>query len=90
MADVIVSKLANDLPLHGQEQRYARQVFSIARSTLCGWLRRVGPHAFLKDFRGYLHCDVYAEYDELFPRSDGTIIEVGCYAYTRRKFVDTQ
>lgn len=38
VADVIVSKLIDHLPLYRQEQRYARQGFPIARSTLCGWL----------------------------------------------------
>ncbi len=38
VADVIVSKLVDHLPLYRQEQRYARQGFPIARSTLCGWL----------------------------------------------------
>ena len=38
VADVIVSKLVDHLPLYCQEQRYARQGFPIARSTLCGWL----------------------------------------------------
>ncbi len=153
VADVIVSKLVDHLPLYRQEQRYARQGFSIARSTLCGWLAeaadvltplwqllankvlssnivntddtpvpvqdpdrdhcrigriwayvsrhgtvyeatedrsRDGPLAFLKDFRGYLQCDAYAGYDELFRRSHGTIIEVGCWAHARRKFVDAQ
>lgn len=153
VADVIVSKLIDHLPLYRQEQRYARQGFPIARSTLCGWLAeaadvltplwellknkilsanivntddtpvpvqdpdrehcrigriwayvsmhgtvyaatedrsRDGPLAFLKDFRGSLQCDAYAGYDELFRRSNGTIIEVGCWAHARRKFVDAQ
>jgi hypothetical protein len=38
VADVIVSKLVDHLPLYRQEKRYARQGFSLARSTLCGWL----------------------------------------------------
>jgi transposase len=38
VADVIVSKLVDHLPLYRQEQRSARQGFAIARSTLCGWL----------------------------------------------------
>lgn len=38
VADVIVAKLVDHLPLYRQEQRYARQGFPIARSTLCGWL----------------------------------------------------
>ena len=153
VADVIVSKLVDHLPLYRQEQRYARQGFSIARSTLCGWLAeaadvltplwqclkeqvlaanivntddtpvpvqdpnrdhcrigriwtyvsrqgtvydvtqdrsRDGPLAFLKGFRGYLQCDAYAGYDELFRRSNGSIIEVGCWAHARRKFVEAQ
>lgn len=153
VADVIVSKLVDHLPLYRQEQRYTRQGFPIARSTLCGWLAeaaevltplwhclrervlaanivntddtpvpvqdpdrehcrtgriwayvsehgtvydatedrsRDGPLAFLKDFRGYLQCDAYAGYDELFRRSHGTIVEVGCWAHARRKFVEAQ
>ena len=38
VADVIVSKLVDHLPLYRQELRYARQGVPIARSTLCGWL----------------------------------------------------
>jgi len=38
LADVIVSKCVDHLPLYRQEQRYARQGYSIARSTLCNWL----------------------------------------------------
>jgi transposase len=153
VADVIVSKLVDHLPLYRQEQRYARQGFPIARSTLCGWLAeaadvltplwqalkdqvlaadivntddtpvpvqdparehcrtgriwvyvsrrgtvydatadrsRDGPLALLQDFRGYLQCDAYAGYDELFRRSQGSILEVGCWAHARRKFVDAE
>ena len=42
VADVIVSKLVDHLPLYRQEQRYARQGFAIARSTLCGCPQPVG------------------------------------------------
>lgn len=153
VADVIVSKLVDHLPLYRQEQRYARQGFPIARSTLCGWLAeaadvltplwlllqkrvlssnivntddtpvpvqdpdrahcrigriwtyvsrhgtvfdatedrsRDGPLEFLQGFQGFLQCDAYAGYDELFRRSNGAIIEVGCWAHARRKFVDAQ
>jgi transposase len=38
VADVVVSKLVDHLPLYRQEKRYARQGIAIARSTLCGWL----------------------------------------------------
>ena len=153
VADVIVSKLVDHLPLYRQEKRYARQGFSLARSTLCGWLAeaahvltplwrllrervlasnivntddtpvpvqdpdrdhcrtgriwayvsrhgtvydatedrsRAGPLEFLRGFQGFLQCDAYAGYDELFRRSQGTIIEVGCWAHARRKFVEAQ
>jgi transposase len=153
VADVIVSKLVDHLPLYRQEQRYTRQGFPIARSTLCGWLAeaaevltplwrllkekilaanivntddtpvpvqdpdrehcrtgriwayvsrhgtvfeatedrsRDGPLEFLRGFQGFLQCDAYAGYDELFRRANGTIIEVGCWAHARRKFVEAQ
>ena len=151
VADVVVSKLVDHLPLYRQEQRYARHGFPIARSTLCGWLAdaadvltplcqlltasvlsarvvhtddtpipvrdpdrdrcrtgriwtyvselgtvydatadrcRDGPLAFLRGFRGYLQCDAYAGYDELFRRANGAVVEVGCWAHARRKFVE--
>ena len=153
VADVIVSKLVDHLPLYRQEQRYTRQGFPIARSTLCGWLAeaadgltplwqvlkdrvlaapvvhtddtpipvqdadrehcrtgriwvyvsdcgtvydatedrcRDGPQQFLQGFQGFLQCDAYAGYDELFRRSNGTVVEVGCWAHARRKFVEAQ
>ena len=54
VADVIVSKLVDRLPLYRQEQRDTRQGFPIARSTLCGWLAeatavRTPLWQFLKD-----------------------------------------
>jgi transposase len=153
VADVIVSKLVDHMPLYRQEHRYARQGFPIARSTLCGWLAeaaevlaplyaalkarvlaakvvhtddtpvpvqdptrehcrtgriwayvsahgtvydatetrsRDGPLAVLKDFRGYLQCDAYAGYDELFRAAKGAVVEVGCWAHARRKFVEAE
>ncbi len=150
---MIVSKLVDHLPLYRQEQRYERQGFSLARSTLCGWLAeaahvlmplwrllrervlasnivntddtpvpvqdpdrehcrtgriwayvsrhgteydstedrsRAGPLEFLRGFQGFLQCDAYAGYDELFRWSQGAIIEVGCWAHARRKFVEAQ
>jgi transposase len=38
VADVIVSKCVDHLPLYRQEKRYARQGIDLSRSTLCGWL----------------------------------------------------
>jgi hypothetical protein len=44
------------------------------------------PEAHLKDFRGVIHADGYAGFNELF--ADGRIIEAGCWAHVRRKFFD--
>jgi transposase len=153
VADVIVSKCVDHLPLYRQEQRYARQGIDLSRSTLGGWLAeaaevlmplyallkarvlaakvvhtddtpipvqdagrehcrtgriwayvstggvayqatedrcRDGPLAFLKGFRGYLQCDAYAGYDELFRGSHGGGVEVGCWAHARRKFIEAE
>ena len=152
IADVVVAKLVDHLPLYRQEQRYARQGIELSRSTLCGWLAeaanvltplylllktrvlampvvhtddtpipvqdpdrehcrtgriwtyvsdggvvydatedrcRDGPLNFLKDFRGYLQCDAYAGYDELF-RTRPHVVEVACWAHARRKFVEAE
>jgi transposase len=42
------------------------------------------PLDFLGDYQGYVHADAYSGYDELFRRAG--IIEVGCWAHSRRKF----
>jgi len=153
VADAVVAKLVDHLPLYRQEKRYARQGLAIARSTLCGWLAeaadvltplyrllkarvlsakvvhtddtpvpvqdptrehcrtgriwayasaggvvydatedrcRDGPAKFLAGFEGYLQCDAYAGYDDLFARSEGRIVEVACWAHARRKFVEAE
>jgi transposase len=153
VADVVVSKLVDHLPLYRQEHRYARHGIELSRSTLCGWLAeaaealtplytvlkarvlavpvvhtddtpipvqdatrdhcrtgriwayvstggvvydatpdrcRDGPLEFLKNFRGSLQCDAYAGYDELFRSSRGAVVEVGCWAHARRKFVEAE
>jgi hypothetical protein len=51
---------------------------------------RDGPLQFLKDFRGHLQCDAYAGYDELFRSARGAVVEVGCWAHARRKFVEAE
>lgn len=45
---------------------------------------REGPDSILADFRGYLQADAYSVYDKIFEAAD--IIEVACWAHTRRKF----
>lgn len=49
---------------------------------------RDGPAAFLQDYRGYLQADAYGAYDGIYAGSDGTIIEVACWAHARNKFKD--
>jgi transposase len=153
VADVVVSKLVDHLPLYRQEQRYARQGIELSRSTLCGWLAeaaevltplyallkarvlaarvvhtddtpipvqdrnrehcrtgriwayvstggvvhhatedrcRDGPLEFLNGFRGFLQCDAYSGYDELFRAAHGAVVEVACWAHARRKFVEAE
>jgi len=46
--------------------------------------RKNRPLDFLDGYRGYVHADAYSGYDELF-RLEG-VIEVGCWAHSRRKF----
>jgi transposase len=42
------------------------------------------PLDFLGGYQGYVHADAYSGYDELFRRPG--VIEVGCWAHTRRHF----
>jgi transposase len=42
LAHVITSKLGDHLPLYRLEKIYARQQVSIARSTMCAWMRAAG------------------------------------------------
>ena len=51
---------------------------------------RDGPLQFLQGFQGFLQCDAYAGYDELFRTAKGVIVEVGCWAHARRKFVEAE
>jgi transposase len=44
------------------------------------------PRAHLADYRGFLHADGYAGFNELF--AGGRIREVACLAHVRRKFFD--
>ena len=44
------------------------------------------PRAHLKDFRGVIHVDGYAGFNELF--AGNRIAEAGCWAHVRRKFFD--
>jgi transposase len=44
------------------------------------------PQAHLKGFRGVIHADGYAGFNELF--AGGLIVEAACWAHVRRKFFD--
>ena len=44
------------------------------------------PQAHLRDFRGLIHSDGYAGFNELF--AGGRIVEAACWAHVRRKFFD--
>lgn len=46
------------------------------------------PGAFLADHTGYLQADAYSGFDQLY--ADGSIVEVACWAHTRRKFFDAR
>ena len=50
--------------------------------------RRDGPELFLQGFRGYLQADAYAGYDRLC--AGPGVMEVACWAHTRRKFFDSR
>jgi len=44
------------------------------------------PQGHLTDFRGVIHADGYAGFNELF--IGGRIVEAACWAHVRRKFFD--
>ncbi len=48
------------------------------------------PRSHLAGFSGFLPADGYGGYDQLYnaSRKPGTIVEVACWAYTRRKLFD--
>ncbi len=47
---------------------------------------RDGPDRFLADFRGKLQADAYRGYDALY--ATGRVLEIGCWAHARRRFVE--
>jgi transposase len=65
------------------QHRYSVYDFTMSRS-------RDGPASFLAVFQGYLQADAYGGYDGIFLGSNGTIVEVACWAHARRKFYDAR
>jgi transposase len=156
LAQIVVDKHQDHLPLYRSEGRFARLGVTLPRSTMCDWMAacatlltplwqalrqlvlqskvlhtddttvpvrdesqsthrygrlwdyigdadhpgvvfdytsthaRDGPVAFLKDFQGYLQADAFAGYDGIYTGSNGTIIEVACWAHARNKYKDAQ
>ena len=154
LAQIIVDKYQDHIPLYRSEGRFQRLGVTLPRSTMCDWMAataglltplyllliqhvlsskvlhtddttvpvrdesrtqhrygrlwdyigdaahpgvvfdytvthaRDGPAAFLKDFRGYLQADAYGVYDGIYAGSNGTIIEVACWAHVRTKCKD--
>jgi transposase len=154
LAQVVVSKYHDHLPLHRQERIFERQGFLLNRSTTCEWMAacaellqplyalmvarvltskvihtddtpvpvldetrtttrrghlwvylgdhhqpyqvfdfmpnhsRDGPVNFLADFRGYLQADAHTIYEALY--QNGAIVEVACWAHTRRYFYEAR
>jgi transposase len=153
LAQVIVGKIADHLPIHRQAKMFRRLGVDIADQTMCGWMRqsaelldplyvrlkqfvlsskvvgtddtpvkvldrnlkrttrkgrfwpyigdrdhaaavfdytptreRAGPEMFLKHYRGYLQADAYVAYDSFFTEPQRGLVEVACWAHTRRYF----
>lgn len=146
LADTIVRRWQDHLPLHRLERIYGREGLELPRSTVCGWHADLselvsplieamwqdalaspylctdatgvlvqdrekchGGHFWivaaperhvlfnytqkhdkaavderLKDYQGYLVADAHAVYDHLY--QGGKVVEVGCWAHTRRYF----
>src|ERR1700722_9292964 len=153
LAQVIVSKIADHLPVHRQAKIFSRFGVEIPDQTMGGWMRqsaelldplyvrlkqfvlsskvvgtddtpvkvldrklkratrsgrfwpyigdrehpaavfdytptreRAGPERFLKAYRGYLQADAYVAYDSFFTNPARGLVEVACWAHTRRHF----
>jgi transposase len=155
LAQVIVSKIADHLPLYRQGKIFSRFGVDISDQTMGGWLRqaavileplydllgayvlsskvvgtddtpvrvldkslpkttrkgrfwpyvgdrdhpgvvfdytptrgRAGPVQFLEKYRGYLQADAYVAYDSFFTDPERGLVEVACWAHTRRHFLE--
>jgi len=56
LAHVVVSKFGDHIPLHRQEQIFARQGIDLPRSTLCDWVLSVGSllQGVVKEMKRYI------------------------------------
>jgi transposase len=65
------------------EHPYSVYDFTMSRA-------RDGPATFLAGYHGFLQADAYGGYDGIYLNSNGTIVEVACWAHARRKFYDAR
>ena len=153
LAQVIVGKIADHVPLHRQGKIFSRLGVGIPEQTMGGWMRqssdllsplyerlkafvlsskvtgtddtpvrvldkslpgtsrtgrfwpyvgdrdhpgvvfdytstrgRAGPEKFLEGYGGYLQADAYVAYDSFFTNPARGLVEVACWAHTRRHF----
>jgi transposase len=52
--------------------------------------KRDGPSRFLANYMGYLQADAFSGYDGIYTGSGGQILEVACWAHSRRKFFEAR
>jgi transposase len=65
------------------DHRHPYNVFDFTMSH-----KRDGPSRFLRGFRGFLQADAFSGYDGIY--AGGGVVEVGCNAHARRKFIEAQ
>ncbi|WP_083671363.1 transposase [Singulisphaera sp. GP187] len=51
---------------------------------------RDGPATFLTGYHGFLQADAYTGHEGIYIDSQGTILELACWAHARRKFYDAR
>jgi transposase len=76
-------KATGRLWIYWGDFRYPYNVFDFTMSR-----SRDGPSQFLEGYRGFLQADAFGGYDGIY--AGGRVIEVGCNAHARRKFVEAQ
>jgi len=76
-------KVTGRLWIYWGDFRHPFNVFDFTMSR-----SRDGPSQFLKGYRGFLQADAFGGYDGIY--AGGRVIEVGCNAHARRKFVEAQ
>jgi transposase len=69
--------------IYSGDYLYPYNVFDFTMSR-----KRDGPSRFLGGFRGYLQADAFSGYDGIY--AGGDVVEVGCNAHARRKFIEAQ